>query len=161
MSILYISLILKENEIVILGGVIHLLILPKRKILFGICITPIESCYSTITVPINISFSSFHIDVFAAFQIKPTITMLRILSAFFTKTTIVSCQSQRLFPHFFLSVAKEIEAALLQSCFLYPLSDGHSIFLSSQNWLHYTLKNQNSKIISMVENSRKMTHFSA
>ena len=119
MSVLYISLVLKENEIAILGGVIHLLNFFKRKILFGICITVIGSCDSTITVPINISFGSLRINVFAVFQIKPTVIMLWIVSAIFTGTTIVSCQPQRLFLHFFLSVAKENEAALLLSCFIY------------------------------------------
>ena len=100
-------------------SVIHLLNFFKRKILFGICITVIGSCNPTITVPINISFGSLRINVFTVFQIKPTVIMLWIVSAIFTGTTIVSCQPQRLFLHFFLSVAKEIEAALLLSCFIY------------------------------------------
>ncbi len=42
---------------------------------------------------------------------------------------------------------------------VYLISDGHSIFRSSLNWLHHTPKNRNSRIISMVENSRKNAPF--
>ena len=42
---------------------------------------------------------------------------------------------------------------------VYFISDGHSIFRSSLNWLHHTPKNRNSRIISMVENSRKNAPF--
>lgn len=42
---------------------------------------------------------------------------------------------------------------------VYLISDGNSIFRSSLNWLHHTPKNQNSRIISMVENSRKNAPF--
>lgn len=42
---------------------------------------------------------------------------------------------------------------------VYLISDGHSIFRSFLNWLHHTPKNRNSRIISMVENSRKNAPF--
>ena len=42
---------------------------------------------------------------------------------------------------------------------VYFISDGHSIFRSSLNWLHHTSKNRNSRIISIVEKLRKNTPF--
>ena len=42
---------------------------------------------------------------------------------------------------------------------VYLISDGHSIFRSSLNWLHHTPKNRYFMIISMVENSRKNAPF--
>ena len=42
---------------------------------------------------------------------------------------------------------------------VYLISDGHSIFRSSLNWLHHTPKNRNSRFISMVEKLHKKAPF--
>ena len=50
-------------------------------------------------------------------------------------------------------------SALFTIMAVYLISDGHSIFRSSLNWLHHTPKNRNSRILSMVENLRKNAPF--